>query len=446
MRFSPAKRLIWLLAVCLLTGCARKHEYPARPIELVCPWSAGGGTDLVSRQVASQLERELGVPVNVVNATGGGGVTGHTRGATAAPDGYTLTMTTVELNMLHWRGLTNIAPNSFQPLVLLNKDDAALFVRAEAPWQNVKELEDEIRKRPGQLKASGTAQGGVWHVALAGWLNAEGIPPQDVVWISINGSAPSLQELMAEGIDMACCSVPEARSLLEAGKIRCLGVMADQRLGFAPGVPTFKEQGINWTLGGWRGLAIPPDVPPDRVQLLSDSLEKIAASEEFAQFMDSAGFNRTIAGPSGFESLLAETDKQFGEILNSDAFRSVHNAPLGPMAFPLTLAIGGALIASTLLVSRARSSEQPAPPAESSSTGNITWQWAIAPAWIILFALAAPVAGFLATAFVLTALSMWLLGTRWWVALLTAALCVPLVYYLFAVILRVSLPLGEMPW
>ena len=127
--------LVWPLAGLLLLsllGCGSQGGFPDRPVFLLCPWGAGGGTDRVSRQVAALLEQDLGVNVNVINATGGQGVTGHSRGALARPDGYTMTMMTVELNMLHWRGLTTVTPESFAPIVLLNRDAAALFVRAEA--------------------------------------------------------------------------------------------------------------------------------------------------------------------------------------------------------------------------------------------------------------------------------------------------------------------------
>jgi tripartite-type tricarboxylate transporter receptor subunit TctC len=97
-----------LASLILLVGCGQQQPFPSRPITLICPWSAGGGTDRVSRQMAMQLERRLGVPVNVINATGGSGVTGLTRGARSRPDGSTLMMMTVELSMLHWRGLTTI--------------------------------------------------------------------------------------------------------------------------------------------------------------------------------------------------------------------------------------------------------------------------------------------------------------------------------------------------
>ena len=125
--------IVVLLLLTFLAGCTGKAPYPSQPLVLICPWSAGGGTDRVARHMAAQLETKLGVPVNVVNATGGGGVTGHTRGALARPNGYTFTLVTAELNMLHWRGLTNISHGDYIPLMLINRDDAALFVRKDAP-------------------------------------------------------------------------------------------------------------------------------------------------------------------------------------------------------------------------------------------------------------------------------------------------------------------------
>jgi tripartite-type tricarboxylate transporter receptor subunit TctC len=96
-------------------GCRRTKTFPDGPILLVCPWAAGGGTDRIARHLAALLEQDLGVPVNVVNVTGGEGVTGHSRGALARADGHTLTLITVEIGSLHWRGMTNIAHDDFAP-------------------------------------------------------------------------------------------------------------------------------------------------------------------------------------------------------------------------------------------------------------------------------------------------------------------------------------------
>lgn len=91
----------------------RAQAYPARPVTVIVPWGAGGGTDATARIVAALLEKDLGQPFNVVNRTGGSGVVGHTAIATAQPDGYTIGMLTVEISMMHWQGLTELAPKSY---------------------------------------------------------------------------------------------------------------------------------------------------------------------------------------------------------------------------------------------------------------------------------------------------------------------------------------------
>ena len=204
-------------------------NYPARPIQMICPWGAGGGTDATARIVAALLEKDFGQPVNVVNRTGGSGVVGHSAIATAAPDGYTLGIITVEISMMHWQGLTELTPRSYTPLALMNEDPPGVQVRADAPYKTVKELAEAIKAAPaGKLKASGTGQGGIWHLALVGWLQAMGLKPDHVAWVPSNGAAPAMQDLAAGGIDIVTCSVPEARAMIEAGKAKSLALMAKE--------------------------------------------------------------------------------------------------------------------------------------------------------------------------------------------------------------------------
>ena len=99
---------------------------------VICPWGAGGGTDATARIVAAVLEKELKQPFNVVNRTGGSGVVGHSAIATAAPDGYTLGIITVEISMMHWQGLTELKPDSYTPLALMNEDPPGIQVQAAA--------------------------------------------------------------------------------------------------------------------------------------------------------------------------------------------------------------------------------------------------------------------------------------------------------------------------
>ncbi|HEX8166802.1 MAG TPA: tripartite tricarboxylate transporter substrate binding protein, partial [Beijerinckiaceae bacterium] len=182
---------------------AAQGNWPSRPITMICPWGAGGGTDATARIVASLLERDLGQPVNVVNRTGGSGVVGHQAIASAQPDGYNIGIITVEISMMHWQGLTELTPRSYTPLALMNEDPPGIQVNGSAPYKNVKELADAIKAAPqGKMKASGTGQGGIWHLALIGWLQAMGLKPDQVGWVPSNGAAPAMQDLAAGGLDI----------------------------------------------------------------------------------------------------------------------------------------------------------------------------------------------------------------------------------------------------
>jgi len=435
-------RAALLAVLAVLAGCRERGSFPERPIVLICPWSAGGGTDRVARKIADQLERELGVPVNVVNAKGGAGVTGHARGAMARPDGYTITLVTAELNMLHWRGLTDITYRDFQPLALVNRDAAALFVQKDAEWKTVGELTDTIRQRPGELSASGTAFGGIWHVALAGWLTHSGLKADDVIWKPISGSKPSLQELLAGGVDVVCCQVAEAQSLLDAGEIRCLAVMADQRSDAVPKVPTLKELGIDWSIGTWRGVAAPKDVPPERLTVLTEAVRRVVTSDEYLTFMRNAGFGAVYEGPEAFERDLARIDEQFGGIFNSPAFQSIGQQRFGPMLFPAVLAVLGIVVLIALAATGLLRRPKDLPPITAAGLGRI----ALVAAWVILYVLLADTIGFLLVAAALTFAMLWRLGTRAVTAAVIAVVLVPAVYQVFAVHLRVPFPWGWLGW
>jgi tripartite-type tricarboxylate transporter receptor subunit TctC len=252
-------------------------KYPNRPVTLVCPWGAGGGTDATARIVAAILEKDLGQPFNVVNRTGGSGVVGHSAIATAAPDGYTIGMITVEITMMHHQGLTDLNSTSYSPLALMNVDPPGVQVNATSPYKDVKALADAIKAAPaGKFKASGTGQGGIWHLALIGWLQATGLKPDHVAWVPSNGAAPAMQDLAAGGIDIVTCSVPEAKAMIDAGKAKSLAVMAAQRNPAFKDVPTLNEVlGINYSVGAWRGIAAPKGIPALVFGIAGDSITAI---------------------------------------------------------------------------------------------------------------------------------------------------------------------------
>jgi len=308
-----------LFAAALALAATLVHaQYPQRPIQLIVPWGAGGGTDATARIIGSLLEKDLKQPVNVVNRTGGSGVVGHDAIARAAPDGYTLGLITVEITMMHHVGLTALTYKDYTPIGLVNADPAAINVRSDSPYKSVKELLAAIKANPGKMKASGTGQGGIWHLAIAGLLKEQGIDPSALPWVPSNGAAPSMQDMVAGGVDVVPCSIPEARSMIDAGKARALAIMDAKAPAIYPNVPTLKKElGSDWAIAAWRVIAAPKGIPADVQKALVPALKKVYDSKEYREFMASRGFGIVWADPAGAEKFMAASDASLGAALKA---------------------------------------------------------------------------------------------------------------------------------
>jgi len=312
------RRTVLGLSLAAAAGGAFAQKWPDRPITLVVPWGAGGGTDAVARMLGSLMEKDLGQPVNVVNRTGGSGVVGHSAIASAAPDGYTIGLITVEITMMHHQKLTELNPTSYTPIALVNLDPAGFQVRADSAYKNMNDVLNAIKANPGKFKASGTGQGGIWHLALAGMLRDAKIDPTTVPWVPSNGAAPGLQDLVAGGVEFVPCSLPEARSLIDAGKVRSLAVMDSQRSALFPNVPTLKEAtGSSWGTGAWRGIAAPKGLPADVAARLEASVKKAYDSKEYKDFMAQRGFGMLWGNSGEFARFMAKGDADMKAVMTA---------------------------------------------------------------------------------------------------------------------------------
>jgi tripartite-type tricarboxylate transporter receptor subunit TctC len=309
------KRLTALLLALAFAATALAQSYPTRPITFTVPWSPGGGTDTTSRTLAAVLSDELGQNVNVVNRTGGGGVVGHLALAQARPDGHTIGAITVEITMLPHIGQTNLTYQDYTPLALMINNPSAVTVRADAPWDTLQELLDDVRANPGKFQASGTARGGIWDLARIGMLDAAGLPEDAMPWVPSQGAAPAFQELLAGGVDVVTAALAEAASLREAGEVKVLGVMADERLERFPEVPTLKEQGVDWSIGGWAGVAAPAGIPDDVRARLDEAISTAMASPEFRRPLTQAGFTLQPMDADEFAAFVRNQHEVNGHLL-----------------------------------------------------------------------------------------------------------------------------------
>jgi tripartite-type tricarboxylate transporter receptor subunit TctC len=308
-----------LLATLLVAAATTAHaQYPQRPIQLIVPWGAGGGTDATARIIGALLEKDLNQPVNVVNRTGGSGVVGHDAIAKATPDGYTIGLITVEITMMHHVGLTALKHTDYTPIGLVNADPAAINVRSDSPYKSVKDLFAAIKANPGKMKASGTGQGGIWHLAIAGLLKQQGIDPNALPWVPSNGAAPGMQDMVAGGVDVVPCSIPEARAMIDSGKARALAIMDANPPALYPNVPTLKKEiGSDWAIAAWRVIAAPKGIPADVQKTLVSALKKVYDSKDYKEFMASRGFGVVWADPAGTAKFMADSDASLGSALKA---------------------------------------------------------------------------------------------------------------------------------
>lgn len=315
MRGTAATALVLAAASAQAQSCDWR---PDRAVTYVVPWGAGGGTDANSRMLASMLEQKWGVPFNVVNRTGGNGVTGHSAIATADPDGLTVGAVTVEINTMHHVGLTDMTHDNITPIALIDIVPASVLVAADSPFQTLQDLMAHAAANPGDLTASGTSLGGIWHLALAGMLNAEGMDPEAIRWIPSQGAAPALQELIAGGVDVATPALSEGRALVDAGEIRALAYMHSSPMEALPDVPlTADVLDSGWTLAAYITISGPEGMPAEISCAYEQAVQEITQTAEWAEFKAGRGADVVFSGRDDLKAFMVAQDAALGETIQA---------------------------------------------------------------------------------------------------------------------------------
>ncbi|GLK71506.1 tripartite tricarboxylate transporter substrate binding protein [Ancylobacter dichloromethanicus] len=298
---------------------ARADTYPSRPITVIVPYPAGGGTDIVARTLTGLLEKELGVPINVINKAGGGGIPGQTAIAHAKPDGYTIGVIASDISVYKAQGLADLTYKDMTPIGQTNELASGVSVIEGSPYKTIQELVAGIKAHPGQLKATGASPGVNWHIAFSGLMLGLGLDPSTVTWVPTQGGTAGHLDVAAGNSTFSTASLAEGRALIEAKKLRPLAVMAKERLQLFPDVPTLKESlGIDWTFALWHGVVGPKGLPDELMNRLSAAVEKVATSEAFRKPLEERGFSLVYRDPAAFRAFmasdLAEMERIFVEL------------------------------------------------------------------------------------------------------------------------------------
>jgi tripartite-type tricarboxylate transporter receptor subunit TctC len=310
--------LVAAVAMTLSGGLNAMAAWPERPVTIIVPAGAGGGTDATGRLLAAQLKDKFGQNFNVVNQGQGGGIVGITNIVNAKPDGYTIG---VLYNYAHFKelGQADYEVASFTPIAQYNFDPAGFHVKVDSPYKNISEALDAIKADPTKFNiACGGGCGGSWPLAIATLMYDWGIDLGQINMIPGKGAAAALQELAAGGVDVVPSSVPEAGALIEAGKIRGLAIFGTKRLGAFPDIPTLEEEtGLDLLLGAWRGVVGPAGLPEDIASKLEAAVKEIYESKKFQEAMTSRGFGLLWRNSSDFKAFMENETKNVKAVIKA---------------------------------------------------------------------------------------------------------------------------------
>lgn len=305
-KFTATLAAFFLFAACLAGG-ASAADFPRRPVTIVVPWGAGGGSDLIARSLAKPLEKQLGKPVIISNKPGGSGTVGTSYVAHAKPDGYTIGLinSTGLIHQIHYGGL-DYKKEDLDPLALILRAPVFLVVNSSSPIKTLDDFVKAAKEKDGKLTLGTAAVGGGTHMAIAPFFDKAGIKVQPMPFKG--GGSGVMTALVGNHIDAAVAHPSEVSGQVKAGNVRILGVLDGERLKGYEDVPTFKEQGYDVTGDVWRAFLAPHDTPQEVKDILIKALEASAKDQGYLEAVAKLGDVPTWMGPEEFSQFLAKDD------------------------------------------------------------------------------------------------------------------------------------------
>ncbi|MEW6264613.1 MAG: tripartite tricarboxylate transporter substrate binding protein [Thermodesulfobacteriota bacterium] len=291
---------------------AQAADFPAKEVQIIIPWAAGGATDLIFRALATTTAQHLGKTVVVVNRPGGGSAVGYTEGMKAAPDGYTLTSAVNPLTILPHQVETAYTYKNFDPVINVVSDPSMFLIRADAPWKSLQEFLDYAKKNPGLITVGNSGAGGGVHLVALAFEKAAGVKFNH---IPFSGGGPSVTAILGGHINAVSVSPPEGVEHVKAGKLKIIALFAEKRFELFPDVPTVKEQGLNFVMGMWRGLVAPKGTPPEVIKKLHDAFKAGMDDPAFRKNAKDMAVNLQYLGPEAFGKLMASEHELNGKLI-----------------------------------------------------------------------------------------------------------------------------------
>lgn len=286
----------------------------AKNVTIICPYGAGGGTDLCMRILGQAAEQVIGGTYTVENDTGGSGTTGLYACLTAPHDGYTLVTASVDLITLSLLGIADdLTLDTFTPICLINGEPAGIIVPADSKFETFDDFLQAAKDAPGTIKLANAGAGNIWHLAAIGIELKSGASFNHIPYS--DGTSASLPAVLSGDVDAVICSPAEAASYIADGQLKVLAVANLTRLEAYPDVPTLKECGIDLVIAALRGLCVPADAPADVVAMMKENCEKVINSDVCKELCENANLTYMPLNAQETADLLNDMRANYEEII-----------------------------------------------------------------------------------------------------------------------------------
>lgn len=312
--------LICTLALTCVFANAVAEDFPSKTVEAMVGWNAGGGGDIVFRELAKVFPKYAnGQSMVIKNVGGASGITGAVEFLDASADGY---------NVMHWNNATvgkiNLSSekdrggltgaDTFKTVCQVVSSYNYLVVRADSKYQTLDDLISDMKTNPGKITIGNAGAQGGNHLAALRFEKAVGVTVKHVPY---SGGGPAINTgLLGGEVDCVMANAPEGITNVQNGQLRILAIFSEKRYSLAgfENVPTAKEQGVNLVLPQWRTVVAPKDTPDQIVKKLADIFEACCKDPDFVKAMETQCVEVTFKGTKEADKFTHEEDKKFAEI------------------------------------------------------------------------------------------------------------------------------------
>jgi tripartite-type tricarboxylate transporter receptor subunit TctC len=310
------------LVACFFASAAAAQAYPVKPIRFILPFPPGGGTDILGRVLAQELNKAVGQPVVPENRPGAGGNVGAEYASKSAPDGYTIVLSapSLAISPTLYRKLNYDAVRDLAPIGLVANIPNVIVVHPVVPAMTLKELVALSRAQPGKLNF-GTGGAGTSNDLAAQYFKAEN--KLDMVIVPHKGANQAMLALLGGQVDIVVIGVAAAAPHVKAGKLRALATLGKARVASLPDAPTVIEAGMPWFLvDTWYGVLAPAGTPRPVIDRLNGEFGKILRAPEVIERLAGIGVEPLTSTPDEFAAFIRSEIERWGKVVKQSGARA----------------------------------------------------------------------------------------------------------------------------